>query len=124
MAPSKLMEDHQEAYFFWRDLGIKGATCVHVDAHLDVSNFKVPGYGLADAPELNCANFLHRAIREGIVEHLVWVIPPHLTGTLSLLDWTRDELHNWMHLSLADYASLHTEDSRVEGTLAGARFTV
>jgi len=125
MPPSKLMEDHQEAYFFWRDLGVKGATCVHVDAHLDVSNFKVPGHGLGvDAPDLNCANFLHRAIREGIVEHLIWVIPPHLTGKQTLLEWTKDELHNWMHLSLADYASLQAVAKRVEGSLAGARFTV
>lgn len=119
-----LMEDHQEAYFFWRDLGLKGATCVHVDAHLDVSNLKVPGYGLVDAPELNCANFLHRAIREEIVEHLVWVIPPHLPGGRSLLEWTRDELQNWMHLSLTDYSSLQAVAGRVEGTLAGARFTL
>ncbi len=118
------MEDHQEAYFFWRDLGVKAATCVHVDAHLDVSNLKVPGYGLVDAPELNCANFLHRAIREGMVEHLIWVIPPHLPAGRGLLEWTRDELQNWMHLSFADYSSLHTAQGRLEGTLAGARFTV
>ncbi|CAN0136622.1 unnamed protein product, partial [Phaeothamnion confervicola] len=68
------MEDHRDAYFLWKELAIRDAVCLHVDAHLDISNFKVPEYDL-DCPEVNCANFLLHACREKIVAHTIWVIP-------------------------------------------------
>ena len=35
MPPEKLIEDHDEAYFFWKKLGLKSKTLVHLDAHID-----------------------------------------------------------------------------------------
>lgn len=118
------MEDHRDAYFYWKELGLRDHACIHIDAHLDVSNLKAPGYVLAQCPEINCGNFLLPALHEGILSSLVWVIPLHLPGDESLLDWTRLELQNWLRLDLSDYMSLRCVDERVEGTLLGKPFTV
>lgn len=118
------MEDHRDAYFFWKELGLSEHTCIHVDAHLDVSDLKAPGCEVTSSPEINCGNFLLPALNEGIVSSLVWVIPEHLPGGQNLLDWTRQELQNWLHLELGDYMSLVAENERVTGTLLGKPFTV
>jgi tetratricopeptide (TPR) repeat protein len=118
------MEDHREAYFFWKELGLRDQACLHVDAHLDVSNLKAPAYETAERPEMNCGNFLLPALQEGALSSLVWVVPDHLPGGEDILDWTRLELQNWMRLDLSDYMSLEKVDERVEGRLLNKPFTV
>ena len=118
------MEDHREAYFFWKELGLKNHACLHVDAHLDVSNLKAPAYETARHPEINCGNFLLPALNEDILSSLIWVVPDHLPGGEDLLDWTRVELQNWLRLDLSDYMSLHKLGERVEGCLLGKPLTV
>ena len=117
------MEDHRDAYFLWKELGVRDALCLHVDAHLDISNFRVPEYDLV-CPEVNCANFLLHACQEGIVGHTIWVIPNHLNGSGSFLAWAQLELQRWMYLTLDEYASLRQVESRIEGQLGGARLTI
>lgn len=125
VVPTLLMDNHKDALAFWRSLQISGAVCVHVDAHLDVSNMRSAGREDAEEMGVDCGNFLYSALREGVVSHLVWVIPPHLAASSpSLLDWTQHELQNWMRLTTTEYRSLRAQDCRVEGTLAGARLTV
>ena len=122
--PTRLMEDHRDAYFLWKEIGLKGLPCLHVDAHLDVSDLKAPGNELVYSPEINCGNFLLPAMRENIVSSLIWVIPEHLPGGEELLDWSYTELQNWLHLELSDYMSLKQVGRRVEGTLLGKPFVI
>ncbi len=120
-----LVKDHCEAYLFWKQHGFQGATCVHVDAHLDVAELPegrtergstyIPGLGL------NCGNYLTPALREGIVTHLVCVLPDFME--LSLVAGQR-ELQSWADLSLSEYRSLEWRDGRVEGVLKGRRITL
>lgn len=137
------MEDHCDAYPLWKEHGLRGMTCVHVDAHLDVSADGFTPEGLTriaacrTAEELecfrgseylpwggfHCGNYLYPALLEGVVEHLVWVVPPHLPGS-DLLRWVREELQNWVDLTLDEYRALRLQGGRVEGTLAGRRLTV
>lgn len=133
---------------FWRDLGLQGLTCIHVDAHLDVqdsglsaelmSQFLdgVPPQHLRGTPELpwgglHCGNFLYPALVSGLVSHLVWVVPPHLLEEgKSLLSWAREEVGRWVDLTLEEWSGLRAVSSasngatRVEGTLCGQRFTL
>ncbi|MHB2018221.1 MAG: hypothetical protein ACYCW6_14825 [Candidatus Xenobia bacterium] len=118
------MDNHKGAFAFWESLGVRGATCIHVDAHLDASNFQVPEPGELEHPELNCGSWLYPAMRDGMISHLVWLLPPHLPGDRPFLDWARRELQNWMWLTLDEYRSLRLEEGRVEGTMAGARLTL
>jgi tetratricopeptide (TPR) repeat protein len=117
------MEDHREAYFFWRKLGVLEASCVHVDAHLDTCEFQLPGTTGIHRPEINCGNYLLQAMAEGIVQTLVWVVPSHLLQP-DPLAWVRQEVPAWLHPSLSEYLSWHQVGSRVEGQLRGCRFIV
>jgi tetratricopeptide (TPR) repeat protein len=137
------MEDHCEAYPFWLEQGVRRATCVHVDAHLDVSDDSfspdslarilaarcrqdlegLRGKDLLPWGGFHCGNYLYPALLGGMIEHLIWVVPPHLPQG-DILEWARRELQHWLDLDLADYASLTRIEDRVEGTLAGRRFTL
>lgn len=61
------MADHKEAYFHWKRAGFRDALVVHFDAHSDCYQ---------SLPEVvHCGNFLRKAILEGIVGKVIWVIP-------------------------------------------------
>jgi tetratricopeptide (TPR) repeat protein len=119
-----LLEDHRDAYFHWKELGLRDKLCLHIDAHLDVSNLKAPGSEVAKSPKINCGNFLLPALQENVLSSLIWVIPKHLPGEENLLEWTRLELQNWLRIDLSDYMSLEKVGARVEGQLLGKPFTV
>lgn len=142
--PSLIAEDHSHAYGFWKELGIEGAVCIHVDAHLDVMDRgftpevlerlkACPGREgleeLSPPPYLpwggmHCGNYLYPALHEGIVSRLIWVVPEPLVGGKPLLDFARDELLNWVDMDIVEFQSLHMEGQRVEGTLCGHPFTL
>ncbi|HYM10631.1 MAG TPA: tetratricopeptide repeat protein, partial [Bryobacterales bacterium] len=63
-----LAENHDYAYYLWRERGIKDRILVHVDAHHDL--WWIPEKG---SPSI--ANFLCQALRENQVRELVWVVP-------------------------------------------------
>lgn len=134
------MEEHHEAYFLWKRLGLRQAWCWHFDAHLDIGREGLSEARLAalapcqDAGQaaeagalgncylpwggLHCGNYLYPAIQEGLVGRLTWVIPPHLP-TGDLLRWTRRHLDGWFELSLASYASFRLDGGKVVGEALG-----
>jgi hypothetical protein len=134
------MEEHHEAYFCWKRLGIRDAWCWHIDAHLDIGREGLSSSRLdvlascttsAESAErgvmgncylpwggLHCGNYLYPAIKEGIVSRLTWVIPPYLPVG-DRLRWTRSHLDGWFELSLSDYASFQEVDGRVFGHALG-----
>ncbi len=63
-----LMENHDQAYYLWRDAGFRNRILVHIDAHDDLQ------YVEAEDP-VTIANFICPAIREDIVREVYWVIP-------------------------------------------------
>lgn len=120
-----MMEDHRDAYFLWKEMGIRGAACLHIDAHLDMAEFQAPLDLQVEHPEVNCANYLLKAVQEGIVSEVWWVVPPHLCqGHSDLLQWCFHELPTWVPLQLPEFNSLKLEDHRVVGQLRGARLVV
>ena len=119
------MEDHRDAYFFWKELGVRGASCLHVDAHLDMAQYQAPLNPDVQQPEINCANYLLKAVEEGIVSEVVWVVPPHMFANhKSLLDWSHHELPAWLPLRLDEHNSLVEKDGRVQGRLRGVPLTI
>lgn len=139
----RVMEEHYDAYFAWKEAGIEDAWCWHVDAHLDIvrtglweqrlerlipciSWEQAQSEGLTGASYLpwgglNCGNYLYPAIREGIVTRLSWVIPPDLPHG-ELLRWAREHLDSWFGLTLNEYAGLTESEGRVSGTILGIPF--
>ena len=141
---SALFDDHYEAFPVWREAGLKGLTCIHIDAHLDVmaEGFHEESLqGIAQAkskielekyrgnPRLqwggfHCGNYLFPALKDGTVEELVWVLPPHVIGGETFVDGVRQEIQNWLDLRLDEYDGLRSEGGAVVGRLEGRRFVV
>jgi tetratricopeptide (TPR) repeat protein len=134
------MEEHHEAYFLWKSLGVRNAWCWHFDAHLDIGREGMTAQRMAvlrdcqssqEAAErgvlgncylpwggLHCGNYLYPAILEGLVGRLTWVIPPYLPSG-DLLKWAREHLDGWFELDLESYASLQEDSGRVFGQVLG-----
>lgn len=140
-----LMDDHFEALPFWlQKAGPRaGLSLIHVDAHLDVQECGLPPTLLHQFLEgadphglrgnlklpwggLHCGNFLYPALKSGLVEQLVWVVPQFLVPPdRSLLAWSRQELTRWIDLDLADYRSFTSPTAhRIEGSLWGRSFSI
>jgi tetratricopeptide (TPR) repeat protein len=137
------MEEHYQAYFAWKAQGLEKAWCWHVDAHLDIGEIGLSPERLAtlkncrSRPEasdsgclgssylpwggLHCGNYLHPAIKEGIVGRLTWVIPPDLPE-MGLLTWAKHHLNNWFEMSPQEMRSLELDGGRLTGTLMGIPF--
>jgi tetratricopeptide (TPR) repeat protein len=141
---SAIFDDHYEAFPTWREAGLTGLTCVHVDAHLDVmsggfNDDSLRGIAQAKTREqlekfrgnprlpwggFHCGNYLFPALKDGTIKELIWVLPAHIVAGETFVDGVRQEIQNWVDLTLAEYGGLNGENGAVVGTLAGVRFVV
>lgn len=87
-----VMIDHHEALYHWDQAGVMDATCIHIDAHHDMwevpevvepivsrtlVNFQDdPRRGLRNQDQVDCGNYLHQAMIDGIVEKVIYVPAP------------------------------------------------
>lgn len=79
-SPVVVFTDHKEAYFVWKEWGVRLATLVHVDAHSDFYD---------TFPWLvHCGNFLRKAVEDRMFSKVVWVAPRWLydSGEWARLD--------------------------------------
>ncbi len=113
------MEEHHQALTFWQSLGIQQACCVHVDAHLDTCEFEVPQSARPGESDINCGNYLLHALRQGVVNQVVWVIPPQLCRDRLNLAWALDELSRWNFLKVDDVAGARLVDGCVHAKIDG-----
>ncbi len=139
-----LFDDHYEAFPTWREASLKGLTCLHVDAHLDVmgncfSDEVLEGIAASKTraeldrfrghPRMpwggfHCGNYLFPALIDGTVEELIWLVPAFVIKGENFLDGVRQEVQNWVDLSFEEYRGFTAVEGRVEGTLGGRRFVV
>src|SRR5262249_42375305 len=63
-----LMENHDEAFFIWRDAGVRQRILVHVDAHHDM-------WWVGDQTAITIANFICPALKQDLVREVFWVAP-------------------------------------------------
>ncbi len=141
---SALFDDHYQSFPLWREAGLTGLTCIHVDAHLDVSS---DGFdeesleGIAKAktreeleefrgnPRLpwggfHCGNYLYPALVDGTVTTLIWVVPKGLVDPDAMLASARQTLQSWVDLTLDEFALLKAKPGRVEGVFLGRRLVI
>ncbi len=141
---SALFDDHYQAFPLWREAGLTGLTCIHVDAHLDVSSDGFDEKSLlgisqaksrADLEEfrgnprlpwggIHCGNYLYPALVDGTVSTLIWVVPRGLVDPDAMLESARQTLQSWVDLTLEEYVELKATAGRVEGRLLGRRFVI
>lgn len=63
-----LIENHDEAYYIWRDAGVRKRTLVHIDAHHDM-------WWADDKTTINIANFICPALKQDFLQQVFWVVP-------------------------------------------------
>jgi len=68
MIMTKIFDCHDEAFFEWRDAGLRAATLVHVDAHHDMEPASPSG-------AIDIGNYVRAAIRDGMVARMFWIVP-------------------------------------------------
>jgi tetratricopeptide (TPR) repeat protein len=63
-----LLENHDEAYYLWKDSGMSETTVVHIDAHHDLYE--------TEGTKVPCiSDYLRYALREGVAGRVYWVVP-------------------------------------------------
>src|SRR5437879_6068721 len=97
-----VVEDHDEAYHAWKKAGFENKILVHFDAHIDFAWIAPTPETLLEKPSLSemlstlhrtpfwtlsgkteeerthLGNYIHQAIRAGIVREFIWVYPEDL----------------------------------------------
>ena len=63
-----LIENHDQAYYIWRDAGVKNRVLVHVDAHHDM-------WWIDDQATITIADFICPALKQDLVREVIWVVP-------------------------------------------------
>src|SRR2546425_7482905 len=101
-----MMEDHDGAYYAWKQAGLRDRIAVHIDAHIDFAWIpekdpeellnvrtlrELEDLSTADSlwnftsrPKdklINEGNYLNPALREGILRSVYWVAPEGFFGT-------------------------------------------
>ena len=63
-------ENHDEAYYVWRDRRLSERILLHIDAHHDM-------YGAWPDKNLSVtiANFILSALQENVIREIVWAVP-------------------------------------------------
>ena len=113
-----MMENHDQAYYAWRNAGLRDRIVVHVDAHIDFG--WIPERDPAELLELqslgeleeqsgeasvwnfsgrsvgeltHIGNYLNPALREGIIRGFYWVVPDGFFKTLQQRKLLEKMLH-------------------------------
>lgn len=78
--PAGIVNNHNEAFFYWMKSNLLDASLFHVDAHSDMNEAKgVKRIEYADDYEkMNTANFICPAVNLGIISYIYW-LNPHST---------------------------------------------
>jgi tetratricopeptide (TPR) repeat protein len=63
-----LIENHDEAYYIWRDAGISRRVVLHIDAHHDM-------WWIDRESTICIANFICPAIKQGLLREVFWIVP-------------------------------------------------
>lgn len=63
-----VMENHDQAYYTWRDAGVKQKILIHIDAHHDM-------WWMRESSPITIANFICPALKEELVREVYWVVP-------------------------------------------------
>lgn len=62
------VENHDEAYYIWKKLGVKEKILLHIDAHNDM-------WWITNNTNITIANFICPALNEDIVKEMIWIVP-------------------------------------------------
>lgn len=83
---TEIVDQHDEVLDIWRNLGIKDALVLHVDAHSDIAGGVSVDLvnGQIEDTYSSIENFLTIASYEGVIDNLYWLNPHHNNDRVKL----------------------------------------
>ncbi len=88
--PTGIVNNHNEAFFYWMESNLKKATLFHVDAHPDMKNavYIKKVESAYDYDKMNTANFICPAVNLEIISSIYWMNPHSIERRLQELGLT------------------------------------
>ncbi len=140
----KIYEEHCTVLADWWERRLRGQTLLYFDAHLDLQfinekrleklrlaqgpeqfrSFEKPSHLLPDSDYVyGLENFLYPASQLGIIEHLIWVAPPHVD--IGQSEQVYHHLQQMDGVTFADISRIcRTAEGCYEAKLLGLRITL
>lgn len=77
VAPERVFvfENHDEAYYIWREHAVQNRIVVHIDAHHDMYGQWTLDKKTNARPRISIANYIYPAVEEGMLREVIWVPP-------------------------------------------------
>ena len=111
-----LIENHDGAYYIWRDAGARKRTLVHIDAHHDM-------WWADDDAIITIANFICPALKQDLVQEVFWVVPDATFQDAK----SRRPVRQHLKQILKKYpgrSRIVSEDHRITASVVGKKLTV
>lgn len=148
--PVKLIENHNQAYYFWKKLGISNKPLIHFDAHIDFNfhpakplrqtleeakskqgllrqlsqNLAYKQLNIKEESLTNIGNYIYPAIRDGIVSDFYWVIPGERQEFKSSLKNLRHILRAFFYQDPFKTGRIAKENGMLKAEIYGRNFIV
>ena len=132
------IENHDRAYYIWREQKVKNRTLVHIDAHIDVAWFNDHGLTSVLTADTNSAldvlfsskceydpspdsadcrpdigNYICQAVREGIVKKIYCVLPDDFLDAAHKISYWKRYLKNVVNAVPGAREKVITSDRRL-----------
>ena len=112
-----LMENHDQAYYIWRDAGVKQRVLVHVDAHHDM-------WWIEDKATITIASFICPALKEDLVREVIWVVPDATFESAKSRKAVLKHLKRILRKYPAASRAPVVEEHRVSATVLGKKLSI
>ncbi len=143
-----MMEDHDGAYYAWKQAGITGRILLHIDAHIDwdwiadknpldilqaqslqqlESMLEERGLwnlsGRQGKELVHIGNYIYPALNEGIVKEFFWVVPDSFVENPTEWRHVIRQFQNLQRINPQAMKSVSIDGNRVVAEIVGARVT-
>jgi tetratricopeptide (TPR) repeat protein len=111
-----LIENHDEAYYIWRDARISKRTLLHVDAHHDM-------WWTDGETTIDIGNFICLALKQDLLQEVLWVVPDATFRDAK----SRKPIFQHLKRIVRGYpgiSSVVVEDNRITASLLGKTLTI
>jgi tetratricopeptide (TPR) repeat protein len=108
------IENHDEAYYVWRNAGFRNRTLVHIDAHHDMG-------WVDDDAGINIGNFIYPALKRDLLQEVFWVVPDATFQDAKSLK----PVHRHLRHIVKEYPrTVVVEDLQVTATVLNKKLTI
>ena len=111
------MENHDQAYYVWRDAGVKHRVLVHIDAHHDM-------WWIKDQATITIANFICPALKQDLVREVIWVVPDATFESATSRESVRKQLREILQNYPASSRTPVVEEHRITATVLGKKLSI